>query len=81
MELKDLKSAWDKVSVNERNIQLPEEEISKILKKRTFDISAKIGRNIRIGLIIVIAWICIQFIVDYILSSIVDNKLKKTALS
>jgi len=53
MELDELKSAWNKMSSeNEKKLQLNEGEIQNLLGKRTRDITEKIGRNIRIGMII-----------------------------
>ena len=76
MELKDLKSAWNKVSSeNERKGLLPEEEFSKMLEVRTEGITEKIGKNIRLGLGIILGWICLQLVGNYFLSPVLNTKL------
>ena len=75
MELEDLKSAWNKFSSeNEKIRQLPEDEFRKILKKRTVDITDKIGRNIRIGVGLILGWVCFWFAIDFISSTPLFNE-------
>ncbi|HNW51014.1 MAG TPA: hypothetical protein PKH79_08030 [Prolixibacteraceae bacterium] len=82
MELEELKSAWDKISsANEKKLQLNEQEIQSLFEKRTLDISEKIGRNIRIGMIIILAWICLWLSIDFIINPIFEKYVGKTNLS
>lgn len=82
MELEDLKSAWNRFSSeNEKIRQLPENEFRKIIKKRTVDISHKIGRNIRIGIGLVLAWVCFWFTIDFISSPFLVKSLDKPYLT
>ena len=82
MELDDLKSAWNKFSSeNEKIRQVPEEEFRKILKKRTVDITDRIGRNIRIGIGLILAWVCLWFSIDFISSPLLVNSLDKPYLT
>jgi hypothetical protein len=74
MELDELKSAWNKMSSeNEKKLLLNEEEIQNILGKRTRDITEKIGRNIRIGMIIILGWVCLWLAIDFIFTPIFDK--------
>ena len=64
MELKDLKSAWDKFSSTDANRrQLGEDAIMDMLKKRTKNMIERIDRNIKIGLGIII-FITLFFVFD-----------------
>ncbi len=82
MELDDLKSAWNKISSeNEKKLQLSENDIQNLIGKRTLDISEKIGRNIRIGIWIILAWVILGFIIELILTPILDNYLDKPYLT
>jgi magnesium-transporting ATPase (P-type) len=82
MELDDFKSTWQKFSSeNEKTSQLPKEEIRRILKKRTVDITSKISRNIRIGIGIVFAWTCLGFAIDFILTPFFNQFLDKPYLT
>jgi len=76
MELDELKSAWNKMSSeNEKKLQLNEGEIQNLLGKRTRDITEKIGRNIRIGMIIVLGWVCLWLTIDFIFTPIFNKYL------
>ena len=67
MELKDLKSAWDKFSSNDANKhQLGEDAILDMLKKRTKNMIERIDRNIKIGFGILLL-ISLLFILDNLL--------------
>jgi hypothetical protein len=82
MELEELKSAWDKISSeNEKKLQLNEQEIQSLLEKRTFDITKKIGRNIRIGMVIILAWICLWFSLNFIITPVFEKYIDKSKLS
>ncbi|MFA9390879.1 MAG: hypothetical protein ACERKD_13795 [Prolixibacteraceae bacterium] len=52
-----------------------------MLKKRTLDITDKIRRNIRIGIGIVLAWACLGFAIDFLLTPILETKLDKPYLT
>jgi hypothetical protein len=81
MELDDLKTAWNKFSSeNEEQHKLPEENFSKILKKRTIDIADRIGRNIRIGIGIILGWILLGFAFDFVATPLFDKILDKPYL-
>ena len=82
MELDDLKSAWNKISSdNEKKLQVNETDIQKLIGKRTMDISEKIGRNIRIGMFIILAWVVLGFTIELVLTPIFDNYLDKPYLT
>lgn len=81
MELNDLKSAWNKISVENEKRQLNETEISSLIKKKTLDISEKIERNIRIGIGIILGWTCLGFGVDFIVSPAFEKYLDKPYLT
>lgn len=81
MELDELKSAWNKLSTENEKLQLNENEINQLLKKRTLDISEKIGRNIRIGVGIILAWVCLGFGVDFLFTPLFENYLDKPYLT
>lgn len=81
MELDELKSAWGKISSENKKLQLNEGEINQLLQRRTLDISEKIGRNIRIGVGIILGWICLGFSFDFILSPAFENYLNKPYLT
>ncbi len=70
MELKDLKSAWDKFSSNDASKhQLGEEVIYEMLKKRTRNFIERIDRNIRIGVGVLILLALFFAFDDVLLSS------------
>ncbi|MCF8360083.1 MAG: hypothetical protein K9H26_15105 [Prolixibacteraceae bacterium] len=78
MELDDLKQTWDKLSSDsEKKLQVGEKDIKKLLKKRTLDISEKIGRNIRVGIGIIFGWVCLGFGINFILSPVLEGFLNK----
>lgn len=82
MELDELKSAWNKISSsNEKKHQLRADEFQKILSKRTLDITEKVGRNIRIGTGIILAWVCLGFATDFILTPVIEKQLDKPYLT
>lgn len=81
MELDELKSAWNKISSDSEILRLNEVEINNLLKKRTLDISGKIGRNIRIGIGIILGWVCLGFAIDFIFTPIFDKYLNKPYLT
>lgn len=82
MELDDLKSAWNKISSdNEKKLQVKDTDIQKFIGKKTLDISEKIGRNIRIGMFIILAWVILGFTIELILTPLLDNYLDKPYLT
>jgi hypothetical protein len=81
MELDELKSAWNKISSDKEMKLFNEEEINKLLKNRTLDISEKIGRNIRIGMGIILGWVCLGFSIDFIFTPIFEKYLNKPYLT
>jgi hypothetical protein len=81
MELDELKSAWNKISSDKEMLLLNENEINKLIKNRTLDISEKIGRNIRIGMGIILGWVCLGFGIDFIFTPIFDKYLNKPYLT
>jgi hypothetical protein len=81
MELDELKSAWNKITSENDKIQLNENEINNLLKKRTLDISEKIGRNIRVGMGIILGWVCLGFAIDFLFSPVLENYLNKPYLT
>jgi hypothetical protein len=81
MELDELKSAWNRISSENEKRQLNENEINQLLKNRTLDISEKIKRNIRIGIGIVLGWVCLGFAIDFIFTPVFDDYLNKPYLT
>lgn len=82
MDLDKLKSTWNKISSeNEKKLQLKEEDIQSLLEKRTFDITQKIGRNIRIGIAIILAWVFLGSIFEFVVSPMFDSYVKDEILS
>lgn len=78
MELKDLKSVWDKYSSQEVNKhRLGKESIHELLRNRTKTLVERIDRNIRIGLWILLAFIAFILFDDLYLSKIVISKFIK----
>lgn len=78
MELDDLKGIWSKYAQqNNKNQNLPASEFEKMIGKRTTDCTKKIGRNIRIGLGIVLAWAVIGVSIDFIFTPFFDRHLNK----
>jgi hypothetical protein len=81
MELDELKSAWNKISSDNEKLLLNENEINNLLKNRTLDISEKIGRNIRIGMSIILVWVCLGFGIDFIFTPIFEKYFNKPYLT
>lgn len=82
MELDDFKKAWGEFSTkNEQQLKLSQDDLRKILGKRTKDISERIARNIRIGIGIVLAWIVLGFAIDILATPLFKNMLDKPYLS
>ncbi len=65
MDLKDLKKTWDKLASNK---ELDEDQIKKMLGKRTKNLIERIERNIRVGFIILFSIILIFILNDFLLS-------------
>ncbi len=82
MYLDKLKSTWNKISSeNEKKLQLKEEDIQSLLEKRTLDITQKIGRNIRVGIAIILAWVFLGSIFEFVVSPMFDSYVKDEILS
>ncbi len=78
MELDQLKSAWNKVSEqSEKQSVLAEKDIQNMLSKRTKDIYQRIGRNIRVGIVIILAWIGMEILTNFFFSNIFEDLLDK----
>ncbi|HPR33450.1 MAG TPA: hypothetical protein PLK12_15220 [Prolixibacteraceae bacterium] len=78
MELDDLKQTWNKLASNSQNRGLlPEEEIRRYCERKTLDISEKIGRNIRIGVGIIVGWVSLGFAINFLFSPMLENYLDK----
>jgi len=74
MELDDLKGVWGEFSSrSEKENTLTENRIETMIGKQTTDISQKIGRNIRIGLGIALAWACFNLSADFIFSPFIEK--------
>jgi hypothetical protein len=75
MELKDLKSAWDTYSSQEVDKhRLGKETIHEMLKNRTKTLVDRIDRNIRIGMVILLAFIAYVIIDDLFLSKLLISE-------
>ena len=71
MDLKDLKSAWDTYSSQEVDKhRLGKETINELLKTRTKSLVERIDRNIRIGIVVLLAFIAYVILDDIYLSKI-----------
>lgn len=82
MDLEELKSTWNSISSKqEMRNQLSAEELQKILKKRTIDISEKIARNIKIGMWIILIWVLLGFATDILLTPFIEKNLDKPYLT
>jgi hypothetical protein len=81
MELDELKSAWNRISSENDKLNLNENEINGLLKNRTLDISEKIGRNIRIGVGIILGWVCLGFCIDFLFTPLFDKYFDKPYLT
>lgn len=76
MELDELKKAWGEFSTKNEN-KLSERDFSKMLNKKTTDLSEHVGRNIRIGIGIVSAWIALGFTIDFIATPWFEETMNK----
>lgn len=77
MELDDFKKAWSQYSekqMAQSNVEV--DAIAEIIGKRTLDISERIERNIRIGLIIMLVWTGLNFGVDYIVTPLINGEFE-----
>ncbi len=75
MDLKDLKSAWDAYSSQEVDKhRLGKENLHDLLKKRSKTIVDRIDRNIRIGMVILLAFIAYVIIDDLFLSKLLISE-------
>ena len=82
MELDELKSAWSKfASSEEKKRALTETELSSMITTRTRDITQKIGRNIRVGLGIILAWVVLGILTNFIVSVLFKKVLDKPYLT
>lgn len=71
MDLKDLKSAWNTYSSQEVvKHRLGNETIDEMLKNRTRSLVGRIDRNIRIGSVVLLAFVAYTLIDDLILSKV-----------
>jgi hypothetical protein len=71
MELKDLKSAWDTYSSQEMDKhRLGKETIHELLKNQTKSLVDRIDRNIRIGMLVILAFIAYVIFDDLYLSKL-----------
>lgn len=75
MDLKDLKKTWDQYSSKENNKKLDETQIREMLRGRTRNLIEKIERNIRVGFLIIFAFIILFFIDDFIISPALVNDI------
>ena len=72
MDLKDLKSAWDTYSSQEMDKHhLGKESINELLRNRTKTLVDRIDRNIRIGMVVLLAFIAYVIVDDLYLSKII----------
>lgn len=77
MELDDFKKAWSQYSEQQAAKSKVEiNAIADIIGKRTLDISERIERNIRIGVIVMLAWTSLNFGVDFIVTPLLDGELE-----
>lgn len=78
MELDELKSAWNKYNQSEetkRNISA--NEVDQMLTVQTRDITYKIGKNIRIGVGIVLAWVVLGIASNFVITPLFNKILDK----
>ncbi|NQU84820.1 MAG: hypothetical protein HQ541_03585 [Mariniphaga sp.] len=71
MDLKDLKKAWDQYSSKEKENELDEQTIRKMLQGRTKSLIEKIERNIRIGFGVIFLLILLFIVDDFIISPMI----------
>jgi tetrahydromethanopterin S-methyltransferase subunit G len=82
MELDELKSAWSKfASSEEKKRVLTETELSSMMTTQTRDITQKIGRNIRIGVGIILAWVVLGILTNLVVSVLFKKVLDKPYLT
>ena len=77
MELKDLKKAWDQYSSKEKGKELDENQIREMLRGRTKSLIEKIERNIRIGFVILLAFIIVFLVDDFIISPVLVEDISE----
>ncbi len=65
MDLDDLKKTWDKLASNK---ELDEDQIQKMLGKRTKNLIERIERNIKIGFFVLFALILLFILNDFVVS-------------
>jgi hypothetical protein len=71
MELKDLKSAWDTYSSQEVDKhRLGKESIHELMKNQTKSLVERIDRNLRIGMLVILAFIAYVILDDLYLSKL-----------
>lgn len=71
MDIKDLKSAWDTYSSQEMNKhRLGKETIHELLKNQTKTLVDRIDRNIRIGIVVLLAYIAYVLLDDLYISKL-----------
>lgn len=74
MDIKDLKSAWEKYSLQEMDKhRLEKENIQELLKKRTKNLLDLVDRNIRIGVGILLLFLAYVLIDSLYLSKLIVN--------
>lgn len=72
MDINDLKSAWDKYSSQEMDKhRLGKESIEELLRTRTKTLVERIDRNIRIGIVVLLAFIAFIIFDDLYLSKVI----------
>ncbi len=76
MELDELKKAWGEFNTKNEH-KLSEGDFSKMLNKKTTDLSERVGRNIRIGIGIVMAWIALGFTIDFLATPMLEKTMNK----
>ena len=80
MELDELKKAWGEFNTKNEH-KLTEGDFSKMLSKKTTDLSERVGRNIRIGIGIVMAWIALGFTIDFLATPMLEKTMDKPYMS
>jgi len=79
MDLKDLKSAWDKYSSQEMDKhRLGKENIHELLKNRTQTLVERIDRNIRIGMSVLLLFIVYVIIDSFFLTKLPEAIVHQT---
>ena len=75
MDLKDLKKTWDKMASTR---ELDEEQIRKMLGKRTKNLIERIDRNIKIGFVLLFFFILIFSLDDFLFSPMLIKGVSQT---